>query len=336
MTSPDRLRPGLYPIETAVPAERAEPQPEPREPGAADALPAPAAIPPRQRARHPGRWFAIALGLLLAGLLGIDAALFLLDMFERHWLLGLGFSALIGMVVASLVYWVAAEARQIRLLKSVDLVRAEAQAAMASDAHGEAPPFIAHAKQLIGMRPGMRGRFERLEDMILDTHSDRDVLELFRREILHPLDREAYGIVARSAQWAAVGVSVSPIALIDALVTIWRSLRMIRRIAEVYGFRPGFVSTIFLTRHVLAGAAFVSTVDVVGDLWVQHLGGRLAGLVSAKLAEGVYVAVRVARLGLLTMETCRPLPFLADDEPSLNRLRREVLAGLVEKPARAS
>ena len=66
-------------------------------------------------------------------------------------------------------------------------------------------------------------------------------------------------------------------------------------------------------------------------VWAQHLGHRVAGLISAKLAEGVYAAVRVARLGLLAMGTCRPVPFSAEDEPSLSRLRTEIAGSLVRQ-----
>jgi putative membrane protein len=99
---------------------------------------------------------------------------------------------------------------------------------------------------------------------------------------------------------------------------------MIRQVAEVYGLRPGIVGTASLLRRALTSAAFTATVDVAGDAWSAHLGGRVAGFVSARLAEGVFAAVRVARLGLLTMEMCRPLPFAEGDKPRLSQLRAEI------------
>jgi putative membrane protein len=237
----------------------------------------------------------------------------------------------IGLVGAGACAWIWAELRQLRRLEAVDRVRDEAALLVASEGHGQAARFIAHVKPLLSGRPALKERFVRLEDMILDTHSDREVVALFQREILQPLDQAAYRVVTRAAQWTAVGVSVSPVAGIDALLAIARSLRMVRELGEVYGFRPGLTSTLFLARHVLKNAALVSTTDVIGNLWVQHLGGRLAGLVSTKLAEGVYAAVRVARLGLLTIETCRPVPFGEGDKPGLDQLRKDIFARLVDR-----
>jgi uncharacterized membrane protein YcjF (UPF0283 family) len=42
----------------------------------------------------------------------------------------------------------------------------------------------------------------------------------------------------------------------------------------------------------------------------------------------------VARLGLLAMGTCRPVPFGAEDEPSLSRLRTEITGSLVRSLSR--
>ena len=109
------------------------------------------------------------------------------------------------------------------------------------------------------------------------------------------------------------------------------TLRMIRQIAEAYGLRPGPIATLSLARRILTGAAGISVVDVMGDMWAQHLGHRVAGLISAKLAEGVYAAVRVSRLGLLTIETCRPVPFGESDKPGLDQLRQDIFARLLDR-----
>jgi len=321
MTPPTRPKPGLYPADAAI-----EPAPPPRLPEPVEPTGLKPPAPPRRG--RAARWFWRAALALVAGLIVLDAALFLDGLFDRSLALGAMFALLIGATAAAGLWWAGSEIRQIRLLDAVDEVREAAAAALASEGYGKAPPFLGRARRLMAGRPVVRRRFDRLEDMILDTHSDRDIMELFRREVLLPLDAEAYAAVRRAAQWTAVGVSASPVALLDAVLAIWRSLRMVREIAEVYGFRPGPVSTVALARHVLTGAASITAVDVVGDLWAQHLGHRVAGLLSAKLAEGVYAAVRVARLGLLAMQTCRPAPFAPEDEPSLGRLRKEIVGSL--------
>jgi putative membrane protein len=266
---------------------------------------------------------------LFLGLVVLDLALFLNGLFERSLLLGVTFSFLIGATAAALISWIGIEIRQIHKLANVETIRVHAAEAMARDGHGGAIGFIAEARRMLADRPAVSRRFDRLEDMVQETMSDRDALDLFRREILLPLDAEAYAAVRRAAQWTAIGVSASPVAGLDALIALWRSLRMIRQIAEAYGLRPGPIATLSLARRILTGVAGISVVDVMGDMWAQHLGHRVAGLISAKLAEGVYAAIRVARLGLLAMSACRPVPFAPEDEPSLSRLRTEITGSLV-------
>jgi putative membrane protein len=266
---------------------------------------------------------------LFLGVVVLDLALFLNGLFERSLALGVVFSFLIGATAAALISWIGFEIRQIHKLANVEAIRVHAAEAMSRDGHGGALSFIAEARRMLADRPAVAKRFDRLEDMVLETMSDRDALDLFRREILLPLDVEAYAAVRRAAQWTAIGVSASPIAGLDALIALWRSLRMIRQIAEAYGLRPGPIATLSLARRILTGAAGISVVDVMGDMWAQHLGHRVAGLISAKLAEGVYAAIRVARLGLLAMGACRPVPFAPEDEPSLSRLRTEITGSLV-------
>ncbi|MFO1061531.1 MAG: TIGR01620 family protein [Dongiaceae bacterium] len=331
MTGPERLRPGLYPVEQAIRVEPLEPA-LPETALAEPAAPAAELLPPEPRRRsRAGRWFLGSVAAFLVAAVSVQAGFFVADMYQRSLLLGAAMSALLGLAGASGLWWILAELRQLRRLETVERVREEARRLSRSDAHGEAARFLAHVKPLFIDRPGAAERFRRLEDMVLETHADRDVVALFQREIIRPLDKEAFRAVTRSAQWIGVGVSVSPVAALDALLAVARSLRMIREIAEVYGFRPGLTSTLVLARHVIRNAALFSAADVAANLWVQHLGGSLAELVSSKLAEGVYAAVRVSGLGLLTVETCRPVPFDEDDRPGLDDLRRDILARLTRR-----
>jgi putative membrane protein len=170
---------------------------------------------------------------------------------------------------------------------------------------------------------------EQYRDAIADTHDDREAMQLFERIVLRPLDEIAYAAVRRAARDTAIGASVSPVAGVDALIVLWRSMRMVREVAEVYGLRPTRLSVLALIRRMFLTATFAVTADVVGDVLGAHLGGRLAGLVSGKLAEGVFAGVRTARLGLLAIEQCRPLPFAADDRPNLRQLVSQSLGSLI-------
>jgi putative membrane protein len=199
---------------------------------------------------------------------------------------------------------------------------------MTEDSRGEGIVIIGQILKALPQDPALEARAVQLKQMIHDALGDRQAFALFHRTILKPLDERAQAIVVRAARDAAVGVSISPVAALDVAITIWRSVRMIRQIAAVYGFRPGTTATLMLARRVLATAATNAAIDVAGSVWSEHLGGRVAAVLSHKLAEGVVTAIRTARLGLATMEACRPLPFGEAEQPTLVGLRQQVMKGL--------
>jgi putative membrane protein len=313
---------GFRPVDpNAMPIETAAAGPLIKAPAAATAPLV--AAPPRRRS--PARWFAASLVLFVGGALAVESFEWVRAMYERNAALGLGFAALLGMVLASAAWWALWEAAQIRKLTEVEGLRAEAAALGGGAGSERARQWIARVEAAAGAAPERARLFARANDTILDTHGDDDALLIFRHAVLEPLDQAAYRAVARAARATALGVSVSPVASIDAALTVWRCMKMVREVAQIYGLRPGAVATMLLMRRLLFGALQSAAVDVLGDAWVELLGSRFASVLSARLGEGVFAAVRVARLGILAVEQCRPLPFTEADRPSLMRLRQQVM-----------
>lgn len=317
---------GFRPVDpAAVPIEAAEPPQAvlPAETGLASTAPVP--VQPAPRRRSPARWFVTALVMFAGGVVAVESIDWVRAMYERNAALGLGFSALLGMVLASAAWWTAWEVAQLRRLAAVGALRDEVATLIGGEGSERARQWIARVEGAIGAAPERAPLFARANDTILDTHSDIDALLIFRRVVLTPLDEAAYRAVARAARATALGVSVSPVASIDAALVIWRSVRMVREVAQVYGLRPGPAATVRLVRRLMFGALQSVAVDVLGDAWVQLLGHRFASVLSARLGEGVFAAVRVTRLGILAIEQCRPLPFTDADRPSLMRLRQQIM-----------
>lgn len=314
------IDPAAVPIDTAAPVQAPAPIGENAQTANLPALPP----EPTARKRSPARWFGFSLALFVGGVLAVESVEWVRTMYARNEALGVGFSALLGIVLASAAWWTASEVAQIRRLKVVEALRAEA-ALLGGEGFERARTWIAKVEAATATTPERARLFAQANDTILDTHSDADALQIFHRTVLTPLDEAAYRAVARAARATALGVSVSPVASIDAALVIWRSVRMVREIAQIYGLRPGAAATISLVRRLLYGALQSVAVDVLGDAWIQLLGHRFASVLSARLGEGVFAAVRVARLGILAIEQCRPLPFTEVDRPSLMRLRGEIM-----------
>jgi putative membrane protein len=135
-----------------------------------------------------------------------------------------------------------------------------------------------------------------------------------------PLDQRAKAVISASARRVSVVTAVSPHALFDMAYVLWEATRLIRRLAALYGGRPGALGLFRLTKAVLSHLAVTGSI-AVGDTILQQLVGRgVAGRISTKLGEGVINGLMTARIGLSAMDICRPLPFLAKERPRLKDL----------------
>jgi putative membrane protein len=132
-----------------------------------------------------------------------------------------------------------------------------------------------------------------------------------------PLDRRAEAIVRRATARAFGITAVSPTAMTDALFFIAMSVRMVRGIAASYGHRPTAAATAHLLRRLVVEAGRLGAVDLAGMTLTQHIGGAVAERLAANTAESMYAGQRMARIGLITMGMCRPVPFQPHEVPGM-------------------
>ena len=130
---------------------------------------------------------------------------------------------------------------------------------------------------------------------------------------------QAKVLILDAAKRVSLVTAVSPRALVDVAYVVFEAGRLIRRLAELYGGRPGTLGFFRLARDVLAHLAVTGSI-AVGDSFVQQIVGHgLAARLSAKLGEGVVNGMMTARIGIAAMETARPLPFSAVKRPGHGR-----------------
>ncbi|MBE2893772.1 YcjF family protein [Spirabiliibacterium falconis] len=168
-------------------------------------------------------------------------------------------------------------------------------------------------------------RVLRWQEQVSDEHSATEVRFLFSQNILRDLDKQARKLVSKSAAESAVIVAVSPLAIVDVLFVAWRNLALINRIAKLYGIELGYFSRIRLLRMVLVNMAFAGATELVHEIGMDWLSKDLMAKLSARAAQGLGVGLLTARLGIKTMEFCRPLAFMPDEKPRLSIIHQELL-----------
>ncbi|MEJ6393932.1 TIGR01620 family protein [Gymnodinialimonas sp. 2305UL16-5] len=309
--------------------------------GPAEAAPVPDDLPlpdgramqvvARLGARRPSRLARFFWSALLA-LIGFAASLaawdFVTGLLERSPLLGWTAFGLIAAVLLALLIIALRELAAFARLGRLDQLHQGAEAALAAGDVSGARDITRRISALYAGRPELKlGRetLDRRRDEMFDATS---LFALTETEILLPLDRAAQAEVEAAARQVATVTALVPLALADVITALTANLRMIRRIAEVYGGRAGTLGSWRLTRAVLTHLVATGAVAIGDDVLGSALGGSILSKVSRRFGEGVVNGALTARVGVAAMEVCRPLPFGEGRRPSVTGLIRRALTGL--------
>ncbi|MBF0341806.1 MAG: DUF697 domain-containing protein [Magnetococcales bacterium] len=279
------------------------------------------------------RWFFWSAALLVLGLGLEECALFLTNQYRLHPLLGVLFGGLIAVLLVILSQGVIRELLALRALRVQGALRNEAATLMTGGSFGNAPGLIRRLTDQHGHRAELQESLEAFQAMNQAHLGDREMLELFSSRALRPLDEAALRVIGRHAASAAMLAVISPLALLDSALFLWRNIRMVREIAGVYGLRPGPLGTARLMRHVAEGMLASGAGQLLTKTATEALGDTLAGFALAGAGQAATNALFTARVGLKCLRLCRPIPFPVTDEPGLGHIRRELKAALIAPKA---
>ena len=282
----------------------------------------------RQQERRRDGFLKGALGAIAVGLAGwlvIDAIEWISAAFVRSTALGLAASAALAAGLGGAGAIVARELTSLFRLKSVETIHDRLAADPDHIAAAEARRAIAEVLAVVPRDGEMKPAIAALQQQVQSHHSGRQQIDLLSRTVIQPLDRRAEAHV-RSAVLRAFGITaISPTALTDAVFFLAVGVRMVRSIAASYGHRPTTATTVHLLRRLVYEAGKLGAVDIASASLVQQLGGAVAERVATSAADALYASYRMARLGVMVMDLCRPVPFREDDVPSVSSLVGNVL-----------
>ena len=158
-------------------------------------------------------------------------------------------------------------------------------------------------------------------------YSDSELLQLYSRQVLSKVDEKALVEVAKFSTESVVLIALSPIAIVDMLLMFWRNLRMIDKIAGLYGLKLGYWSRIRLIKQVFVNMAYAGASEIIADFGTDLIGADLLGKLSSRMAQGFGAGMLTARLGIRTIKLCRPIPFY-ENEPKLSNVRKQLVSQL--------
>ncbi|NRG17996.1 TIGR01620 family protein [Rhizobiales bacterium] len=271
-----------------------------------------------------GKIFAVGAGGLLSLGFGLAIDALIRDLFTRNDWLGWAGVVLAGMVALGLFGLVLREIAGLLRLRRIDELRMTLAGAAQDDDEKRARRGLMELIQLYKVRPETAAGRRRLREHMREVIDGRDLITLAERDLLSPLDRRAKRIVTDSAKRVSVVTAVSPRALVDLLMVLYENFRLIRRLSDLYGGRPGFLGFLRLFRKVVMHLAVTGGMAAGDSLVSQLLGHGLAAKLSARLGEGVVNGLLTARIGIAAIDVCRPAPFVSGRGPSVSDVTAEL------------
>lgn len=168
------------------------------------------------------------------------------------------------------------------------------------------------------------------QESIQAEHNDKEIIQLYSRTVLSQVDQKAINEIAKFSTESVVLVALSPVALIDMLIMLWRNLRMINKISALYGLKLGYWSRIKLLKQVFMNMAYAGASEMLTDVGADMLGADLLGKISGRLAQGLGAGMLTARLGLRVLKLARPIsyatPLLIEGQPKIAMIRKAVIS----------
>ncbi len=291
----------------------------------------PEAAPPPSRSFPWGGLLVSALGGLATLGIGLWVEGLVGQLLALNPALGWLAAGLAALAVLAMMAILARETIGILRERRIESLRARAVAAWETKDDAGARAVVADLVALYRGRPETahaRAAIDALGAAIVDGP---DRLTIAERELMQPLDTAARRAVANAARQVSLVTTISPRAIVDVAFVLYAAVRLIRRLASIYGGRPGFFGFVRLGRNVLSHLAITGGMAAGEGLIQQVMGLGLAARVSAKLGEGVLNGLLTARVGLAAMAVCRPMPFVALQSPAVADVASHLFEGKADQ-----
>ena len=266
-------------------------------------------------------WFKLTASVVLL-LVTIEGVMLANQIWQQQsWLIAI-YGVLFVLIFGGFLFLILKEIRKLSLLAQTE----GKQNATTEILAGQTCDHIErYCKNLLPstLTPELKEATLQWQELLDDTHTDQDVLRLYEQTVVPVCDEKAKAVIQQWSGQAALMVAISPVAALDMLLIAWRNIRMIDEIAACYGLELGLLSRLKLLKLVLYNLIYAGASELALDLGLQSVGADLAGKFSARAAQGLGAGLLSARLGIKTMQLCRPIEFIdPQTRPRLSQIAK--------------
>ncbi len=262
---------------------------------------------------------------LCAAIFGIETAQFIYGAWQTEPGMATLYTAALALLISLCLRLVINEYQHLRQLKQLQRWHKSSQHIEQGEKRSGAFDLCEEMGQTLPKDPDTEIAIARWRESIKDNFNDREILELYSATVLQKIDDKASKVITRYASETALMVAISPMAVMDMALVLWRSVRMINEISQLYGMQLGYLSRIRLLRIVASNVLYAGTSELIADTAAAALSLEIAGKLSLNAAQGVGAGLLTGRLGFKTIQCCRAIPAPPDKQKRLGDLSKLLL-----------
>ncbi len=287
----------------------------------------------RRRSSRIGKWLWTIAGALFSLMISVAAWEYVNSLLAKYPAIGVTVLVLMALLTLALLVQIVREILAWRRLGTIDRFRTAAATALSAHDLRAAKTVSEDIQNFYFGREDLAWAAQNLGEQRDHIHDADAVIALTERTFFTPLDALARREIEAACRSVAGATALIPLALVDVMAAMSMNVRMIRRIAEVYGARSGFFGSLRLLRAVVTHLLATGLVAVGDDMIGSVAGGGAIARVSRRFGEGIINGALTARVGIAAIEVCRPLTFSALPRPGVSGMLSRALAGLFPQKA---
>jgi len=272
--------------------------------------------------------FGYSLLALFTALIGHEIYQLIESVLNSHWSIASLVIGLISIVLISSCKLLWDFIRDDDNIGTINKIRNQAQRMRLGHDFDPKQQFVHDLHQFYLGKP-QAALFRTAKEGLADYHDNKEIIDHLDQAFLNPLDQKALKTVSQFSAQTGIAVAVSPWASLDMLLSLWRNMKMISDIGQIYGLRPSLRNRYKLVKMVMKQLLLVGASEIAIQQLIEEMGlSSSLSMVSARLGQGLGAGVYSAKIGLAAMKVSRPIPFSNNNKPKIKSVLKQLFTQL--------
>lgn len=129
-------------------------------------------------------------------------------------------------------------------------------------------------------------------------HQHPDRWAIYQQTVAAPLRQLAIQIINQESMKLGGATALSAHSSVQLALIVWRSMSLLKRLAQIYGYRPGWAANMLLLKISLENMLLQVALNETSE---ALMGQSLVGKVSQQAASGLSAGLLIRRLGIAAL-----------------------------------